>query len=175
VTLHELVEGYWEDVGIQIEAREVTSDEYREQANNNELDLSTWLNDGTTGAFIVSDTQALVPPFGDFFNPGTGFAWANWVASDGAEGIEPPADVMRLYELVPEFTQYPLASAENSAIGAEIVDIHVNNLWKIGIIGNIPDPVIHSNRLGNFQTYTAKSYDYYWAYPYRPTQWFLSE
>ena len=55
VRLHELTESYWEAVGIQVEAREVTSDEYREEANNNNLDLTTWQNDGTVGPFIVSD------------------------------------------------------------------------------------------------------------------------
>lgn len=175
VRLHELVESYWEAVGIQVEGREVTSDEYREEGNNNNLDVTTWLNDGTTGPFIVSDTQSLVPPFGDFFNPGTGFEWANWIATDGAEGIEPPADILRLVELTNEFTQYPLGSERSNEIGAEIVDIHVRNLWKIGIVGGIPDAVIHTNNLGNFETFAAKSYDYYWSYPYRPVQWFLSE
>jgi peptide/nickel transport system substrate-binding protein len=175
VRLHELTEDYWETVGIQVEAREATSDEYREEGNNNNLDVTTWQNDGTTGPFIVSDTQSLVPPFGDFFNPGTGFEWANWIATDGAEGSEPPADVLRMVELVNEFTQYPLGSERSNEIGAEIVDIHVNNLWKIGIVGSIPVPVVRHNNLGNFPTFTAKSYDYYWAYPYRPAQWFLTE
>ncbi len=175
IRMHELIESYWEAVGIQVEAREVTSDEYREEGNNNNLDVTVWLNDGTTGPFIVSDQQSLVPPFGDFFNPGTGFLWANWVETDGAEGVEPPADVLRLYELADEFAQHPLGSERSNEIGAEIVDIHVSNLWKIGIVGNLPEPVVHHNNLGNFQTYTAKSYDYYWSAPFRPVQWFLSE
>lgn len=175
VRLHELVESYWEEVGIQVEAREVTSDEYREEGNNNNLDVTTWQNDGTTGPFIVSDTQSLVPPFGDFFNPGTGFEWANWLATDGAEGIEPPADILRVVELANEFTQHPLGSERSDEIGAEIVELHVNNLWKIGIVGSIPVPVVYHNNLGNFEPFSAKAYDYYWSYPYRPVQWFLSE
>ncbi len=175
VRLHELVESYWEAVGIQVEAREVTSDEYREEGNNNNLDVTTWQNDGTTGPFIVSDTQSLVPPFGDFFNPGTGFEWASWIATDGAEGVEPPEDILRVVELSNEFTQFPLGSERSNEIGTEIVDIHVDNLWKIGVVGSIPVPVVHHNNLGNFPTFSAKSYDYYWSYPYRPVQWFLSE
>jgi peptide/nickel transport system substrate-binding protein len=175
VRLHELTESFWEAVGIQVEAREVTSDEYREEANNNNLDVTTWQNDGTVGPFIVSDTQSLIPPFGDFFNPGTGFEWAVWVESDGAEGIEPPADILTLYDLAAEFTQHPLGSATSDEIGAQIVDIHVNNLWKIGMVGFLPEPVIHSNNLGNFQPFAVKAYDYYWAYAFRPVQWFLSE
>jgi len=55
------------------------------------------------------------------------------------------------------------------------VDIHVNNLWKIGIAGNVKTPVIHHNNLHNWGPYPFVSYDYYWAYPYRPFQWFLTE
>ncbi|NJN18461.1 MAG: ABC transporter substrate-binding protein [Oscillochloris sp.] len=175
VRLHELVKGYWEAVGIKVETKEVTSDEYRAQANNNDLDVTVWVNDGTSAPLISQDVTMMVPPFGDFFNPGTGFEWANWIASDGAEGSEPPEDVKKLYELTSEFIRYPLGTAESDRLGAEIVDIHVNNLWKIGIVGNVVDPYVHHNNLGNFKPFTAKTYDYYWAYPYRPFQWYLKD
>jgi peptide/nickel transport system substrate-binding protein len=175
VRLHELVKGYWEDVGVKVDLKEVTSDEYRAQGNNNDLDVTVWKNDGISAPLISQDVTMMVPPFGDFFNPGTGFEWANYVKSDGAEGTEPPADVQQLYDLTSEFITYPLGSDESNRIGAEIVDIHVNNLWKIGIVGNVVDPYIHHNNLGNFRPFTAKTYDYYWSYPYRPFQWFLSE
>jgi peptide/nickel transport system substrate-binding protein len=175
VRLHELVKGYWEAVGIQIEIKEVTSDEYRAQGNNNDLDVTVWVNDGTSAPLISQDVTMMVPPFGDFFNPGTGFEWANWYSSDGAGGIEPPEDIKTLYELTNEFIQYPLGSEESNRVGGEIVDIHVNNLWKIGIVGNVVDPYIRHNNLGNFKEFTAKTYDYYWAYPYRPFQWYLQD
>ena len=115
----------------------------------------------------------MIPPFGDYFNPGNGFDWAAWKQSDGAEGIEPPEDVKKLYELAEQFIQVPMGSPESEALGAQIVELHVNNLFKIGTVGNILGPVMHRNDLANFKSYTAKTYDYYWAYPYRPFQWFL--
>ena len=175
VRLHELVEGYWEDVGVRVELKEVTSDEYREQANNNDLDLTVWRNDNVSGATVSMNTARFTPPFGGYFNPGSGFEWATWVNSGGAEGIEPPEDVKKLYDLATEFVTYPLGSEESNRVGKEIVDLHVKNLWKIGIVGNILAPSIHHNNLGNYQTFTAVTYDYYWAYPYRPFQWFLRE
>lgn len=175
IRLHELVREYWEAVGVQIQLKEVTSDEYREQGNNNDLDVTVWKNDGTSAPIISQDVTMLVPPFGDYFNPGTGFDWAAWVASDGAQGTEPPDDVKRVYELAGEFIQYPLGSEESNRLGQEIVDLHVKNLWKIGVVGNLSAPVYHHNNLGNFPMFTAQTYDYYWAYPYRPQQWFLTE
>lgn len=173
--LHELVAGYWSDLGVQVDVREVSSDEYRAAGNNNDVDIYVWKHDGISGPFISQDVTMLVPPFGDFFNPGGGFEWAAWRASEGSAGTEPPADIQRLWDLGGEFIQHPLGSEESSRIGREIVDIHVDNLIKIGVVGAIPTPYIYRNDLRNVQPLTAKTYDFYWTYPYRPQQWYFAQ
>jgi peptide/nickel transport system substrate-binding protein len=172
---HELVKDYWEAVGISTRVKEVTSDEYRERANANQADVITWKFDGTAGAIIVLNTEMLLPPFGEPFNPGVAYGWEEWVRSDGASGVEPPADVIELYDIVAEFLQNPLGTPESDALGEQIVDIHVNNLWKIGIAGNVQQPIIHHNRLGNFGPFDVVSYDYYRTYPMIPAQWYFTE
>ena len=172
--MHELIRDYWGAVGVRIDLKEVTSDEYRADANNNDLNITVWKNDGISAPTISQDVTALIPPFGDYFNPGNGFGWAAWKQSDGAEGTEPPQYVKDLYDLAEQFIQQPLGSDESNRIGAEIVSIHVDNLLKIGTIGQIVSPVMHHNDLHNIPTYTAKTYDYYWAYPFRATQWYLA-
>ncbi len=174
VKLHELVRDYWGAVGVRVDLKEVTSDEYRASANNNDLDVTVWKNDGTSGPTISQDVSRLVPPFGDYFNPGTGFAWAVWKRSGGKEGIEPPDAVKKLWDLAEAFIQLPLGSPDSGRVGAEIVGIHVENLWKIGTVGNILGPVYRRNDLENFKPFSAKTFDYYWAYPFRPKQWYLS-
>lgn len=175
VKLHELFRDYMSAINIRVDLKEVTSDEYRADGNNNDLDITVWKNDNTSAPTISQDFTQMVPPFGDYFNPGTGFAWAAWKSSGGKEGIEPPADVMKLYELGEKFIQVPMGSEKSDKIGREIVDIHVANLWKIGTVGDIRAPIVHHNTLGNYQPLRAKSYDYYWTYPYRPNQWFLKK
>ncbi|WP_413206292.1 ABC transporter substrate-binding protein [Rhodospirillum sp. A1_3_36] len=175
VRMHELVRDYWADVGLRVDLKEVTSDEYRAGANNNDLDLTAWKGDNIAAPTISQDVTSFVPMFGDYFNPGTGFEWAAWKTSGGKEGIEPPDDVKALYTLSEKFLQYPLNTPESDKLGAEIVDIHVKNLWKIGTVGEVTNPVVHRNDLGNFKEYTAKSYDYYWSYPYRANQWFIKK
>ncbi len=173
--LHELVAGYWADVGVRVDLREVTSDEYRANANNNLHDITAWQNDNISGPTISQDTKAFVPPFGDFFNPGTGFEWSAWIRTDGAEGTEPPAVVNELFDLAEKFLQSPIGSEDSNAIGAQVVDRHIAELWKIGTVGNIQAPVIQHNNLNNFQPFRARTYDFYWSYPYRPFQWYLTE
>ncbi len=175
VPTHELVKDYWDAVGVAVTLKEVTSDEYRQRATTNGAEVLTWLFDGTAGAIIIGNDEMLVPPFGEPFNPGIAYLWDEWVRSDGATGIEPPADALSLYDLAAQFQQHPLGTSESDALGGQIIDIHVNNLWKIGIAGNVKQPIIHTNRLGNFGPYTVVSYDYYRAYPMIPAQWFISE
>ncbi len=172
---HELVSSHWAAVGIASNVKEVSSDEYRERATTNNADVLTWLFDGTSGVTIVANDEMLVPPFGEPFNPGVAYLWAEWVSTDGASGIEPPADALELYNLSAQFQQYPLGSAESDALGAQIVDIHVDNLWKIGIAGDIKTPIIHHNTLGNWGPYTVVSYDYYRPYPMIPAQWYFTD
>lgn len=171
--LHELVKDYWEAVGVSTRIKEVTSDEYRERANTNQAEVITWKYDGTASSVIVLNTEMLLPPFGEPFNPGNAYLWAEWVNSNGASGIEPPADVLELYDVVAEFLQKPLGSAESNTLGERIVDIHVDNLWKIGLAGNVQAPIIRHNTLKNFGPYEVVSYDYYRSFPMIPSQWYL--
>ena len=175
VKMMELVRDYWSAVGVRVDLKEVTSDEYRSAGNNNDLDLTTWKYDGNAGPTISQDTTVFVPPFGDFFNPGTGAAWAAWKKTNGAEGIEPPADIKKLWDLSAKFIQVEMGTDESNRIGAEIVKIHTDNMLKIGTVGDIVAPFMWRNDLQNVKPIKAKTYDFYWAYPYRPHQWFLSK
>lgn len=169
---HELVKTYWEAVGVRVQAKEVSSDLYRSTSSANEHDLATWR--GASGATAINDV-VMFPPFGDYLQIRTGVQWAEWHDSDGAEGIEPPEDIKKLWDLAAEWKTYPLGSAENSRVGAEIMQIHADNLLSIGVIGAVPSPVYVNNRVGNAIEFTVKSYNYYWAYAFRPTQWFIKE
>lgn len=173
VKMQELVRDYWSDVGVRVDLKEVTSDEYRASGNNNDLDVTVWKYDGNAGPTVSQDVTAFVPPFGDYFNPGTGFGWAAWKTSGGSEGTEPPEDIKKLWELSQQFIQQEMGSAESNRIGQEIADIHVDNMLKIGTVGDIVAPFVYRNDLQNVKPLTAKTYDYYWTYPYRPQQWWL--
>jgi len=169
---HELVKAYWEAVGVRVQAKEVSSDFYRSTSSANEHDLATWR--GASGATALN-AEVMFPPFGDYLQIRTGVQWNEWMLSDGAEGIEPPEDMKKLYDLAAEWKTYPLGSEDNSRVGAEVIQIHADNLLSIGLVGAVPSPVYLNNRVGNGIEFTIKSYNYYWAYAFRPTQWFINE
>ena len=173
VKVHELVRGYWADVGVDLNQREVSSDDYRAKGLAGELTIASWKHDKRSAPAIAQNPYRFVPPFGDRWAPGTGYGWAAWQQTDGADGVEPPADVKRLYDLTEKFQNVVIGSAESNVIGKEIADIHAANLWQIGIVGNTIQPVMVHNNLGNFEPFPVATYDYYWALPFRSYQWFL--
>lgn len=175
VKMMELVRDYWTATGVRIDLKEATSDEYRAAGNNNDLDLTTWKYDGNAGPTISQDVTVFIPPFGDVFNPGTGFAWAAWTDTNGEQGVEPPADIRKLYDLSERFRQVAMGSEESNKLGAEITKIHTDNMLKIGTVGDIVAPFMYRNDLKNVKPIKAKTYDFYWTYPYRPQQWFLAK
>lgn len=175
IKLHELVRGYWADVGVSLTQREVSSDDYRSKGLAGELTITSWKHDKRSAPAIAQNPYRFVPPFGDRWSPGTGYDWANWHQSGGAEGSEPPADVKRLYELTEQFQAVEIGSEASNVLGKEIADIHARNLWQIGVVGNSILPVVTKNTLHNFAPFAVASYDYYWALPFRSYQWFLTE
>lgn len=172
---HELVAGYWADVGVKVSQREISTDDYRSKGGAADLSIATWRDGNRAAPYISQDPFMFVPPFGDRWQPGTGYSWAAWHQSGGSQGTEPPADVKKLYELVEEFKKHELGTPESNRIGKEMADIHARNLWKIGLVGKSIQPVVVHNNLKNFKQFPVATYDYYWAYSFRPFQWYLTE
>lgn len=171
--VHELLREYWGAVGVRLELQEVSPEVYRSRLEDNAHDLGTWHGDGTSAPAFANGVlnNRTVPPFRE----GGVVEWGRWLLSDGAEGVEPPADAQRVFELVEQIALTPIGSAEAAELGSEVVQLHIDNLWLIGIVGDVASPAVVHNNMGNVTTHTFRSFDYYWNLPYRPFQWFLRE
>ncbi|MBY8975253.1 ABC transporter substrate-binding protein [Rhodobacteraceae bacterium NNCM2] len=169
----ELVGNYWKDVGINTTVKEVTPDEYRSAQSSNDLDVGMWRK-GQPMAIILGNNELWVPPFENYFAHRVGMLWAEWIDSDGAQGIEPPEDVKNLIEYVNAFQSAQAGSDESNEMGAKMADTMVKNLFFIGTV-NAPSPIYRRNGLKNFIEFQTASYEYYRTYPYRAPQWYLDD
>lgn len=169
----ELVGQHWADVGIASTVKEVTPDEYRSAQSSNKLDVSMWRK-GQPVAIVLGNNELWVPPFENYFGNRNGMLWAEWVDSDGAAGVEPPADVKQLIEDINAFQSADQSSAEYAELGARMVETMTKNLFFIGTV-NAPAPIYQNNKLKNFTEFKTHSYEYYRTYPYRASQWWLDE
>ena len=171
--VHELVRDYWAAIGVRLELQEVTTDVFRSLAAANDHDLTVWHGDGNELPGVVAGVgnTRMAPPFRE----GYVVEWRRWLDSDGAEGLEPSADAIRAFEVVRALQLTEPGSQDHAALVRELVDLHTDNVWLIGVVGDVPAPLIVSDAMGNVPDYHFLSFTYYRHYPYLPAQWFLRD
>ncbi len=169
----EMVGQHWAEVGIKTTVKEVTPDEYRSQQSSNTLDVGMWRSSQPL-AIVMGNNELWVPPFENYFGHRTGMLWAEYVDSNGAKGVKPPAYVMQLIADVNEFQSAAIGSDRFKELGRRMVKNMTENLIKIGVAQK-PAPIYRRNALKNFVEFKTHSYEYYRTYPYRGTQWWLDE
>ena len=167
----ELVAQSWAEVGIKTTVKEVTPDEYRSAQSSNKLDVGMW-EKGQPIAIVLGNNELWVPPYENYFGHRVAMLWAEYIDSNGAKGVEPPAYAMDLIKDINAFQSATPGSPEAAEIGAKMVEKMASNLLFIGTV-KATAPIYHRNALKNFADFKTASYEYYRTYPYRPTQWSL--
>jgi peptide/nickel transport system substrate-binding protein len=128
----QLIVENWADVGVKahIELRERALHFAMRPAN--ELMAEIW-NEDTTG-FPFSGQ----PKFDPRSDPALTFAplVAKWYASDGAEGVEPPADIKQIVDIIDEAKVSP--RSRQIELAQELFRIWADNVWEIGTVGLTP-------------------------------------
>ncbi|SDX40779.1 peptide/nickel transport system substrate-binding protein [Ruegeria halocynthiae] len=171
--LIELIAQNWKDVGVNTAIKEVTSDEFRAAQTANSLDMGLWLKSQPAGS-ILGDGEIWVPPFDGYFDVRTGMLWAEYISSNGENGVEPPAWVADLKAALDTYQSSAPGSDASVSAAQKMVEIMTGELLFLGTV-NAPAPIYHSNNLQNFTEFKTQSYEFYRTYPYRPAQWWLSE
>jgi peptide/nickel transport system substrate-binding protein len=136
----ELVKAHWEEVGIKVAVTNHQRSLFNERWSSNELQIGTWTQPGLTVLFNNWW----------FFNTGGdwGALWGEWYSSGGESGEQPPEDMVRLYQIWDEIQLTP-DQEQRDALIWEAIDLHIKNLWIIGIVGNLPKIVIVKERMRN--------------------------
>jgi len=169
----ELISQNWADVGIASTVKEVTPDEYRSAQSSNQLDVGLW-EKGQPLGIILGNNELWRAPFENYFAHRTGMLWGEWLDSNGANGVEPPAYVKALAADIGALQSTPAGTDEFKVIANRLVENMTSNLLFIGT-ALTPDPIYHRNALKNFPEFKTASYEYYRTYPYRGAQWFFDE
>jgi peptide/nickel transport system substrate-binding protein len=173
IKIVELVGQTWRDVGINNTVKEVTSDEYRSSQSSNQLDVTLW-EKSVPLAVVLGNGEIFIPPYDNYFNMRTAMLWGEWVDSDGASGVEPPAYAKEMIEDVKAFQAAQVGTPESDAAGLKLVETMTSNLLFIGTVKE-QKPIYRNAALKNVPAFQTASYAYYRTYPYRPSQWFLDE
>lgn len=167
----ELVQTYWEAVGIDTNVREVDRTLLDTRRESGDFDVTLWHTGQMTDPLWILNPWHTVPmSFESSFAP----AWASWYQTGGAEGSEPPPEAKRVLELW-EITKQSGDQEEVAAAAREIQQIHAENVWSVSTIGSVPAPVIVTNRLRNVPETGTLAFDWVYLARYNPEQFFISE
>lgn len=143
--IQELIQEYWQAVGVQVELRGIERTLYNTRGAANELDLGTWSSDRMQEIRCYMPRATKFEPQSEmhFADP-----WDTWRLSGGAEGEEPPQEWQDQWELQDRW--YTAASDEEYfSLAQQVWQFYSDQLINIGTIGYPPQPAIIKNGLTN--------------------------
>lgn len=167
--LMELVRGYWAEVGINATVTPEEGTLWTTRHNNGEHDVSArggHFGGGPVHPTLNGNTFALA-------NWQWAPDWALWLDTNGEQGVEPPAELLRIREIRDLVMGEP-DEAKRVELIMEVFQIHMDNLWSIGLVVDNPrfgQIAVVKNRVRNVPTF---SYSAEW-YPMVPASFFINE
>jgi peptide/nickel transport system substrate-binding protein len=133
-------------LGIKAEAKIIDRPLYTQRYQANDIEVGGWAwGRGLTP--LISPTFVF-PSTGPVNTPAP--LYATWYQSGGKSGEEPPkdSDFRKAMDLYDRYVQ-EADDAKRLAIGKELIRLSTESLWSIGTVGELPDPVIVKNNMGN--------------------------
>ena len=129
----ELIREHWREIGIDLIVNEVGGGLLVEKAEANQIML-TGHSVSTPDPFLQQDL--IMPTRTNNYQSAIGNPYAVWRATNGAEGVEPP-DQLMIKEGWALLDAGLIATdeAERIRIGQEIFKLHVDQIWSIGVVG----------------------------------------
>ncbi|MDQ3251308.1 MAG: ABC transporter substrate-binding protein, partial [Actinomycetota bacterium] len=164
----ELVQDYWEKVGVNVEIKPEDRTIFYERKEANQPDATVWTGDG--GGKDVTIEARWYFPFSNESN--YALPWAEWYYSRGESGEEPPEAAKRQMELYDEL-HATLDEDERARIMGEILDISKEEFYVIGT--SLPPEsygVVKNNFHNVPEMYDAALYPQ--PGPTNPEQYFIS-
>lgn len=165
----ELVQANWRKIGVNLVLNTIDRSLFKTRDTNGEEDISTWQMDGCNAPTVYPVWW--IPVRGEsYFAP----QYGKWYATGGAAGEKPEGDfakVIDLYEQVKTATD----PAKQVQLMQEIVKLHVDDLWTIGTVGELPVPVIVKNYFRNVPAKATDDWVYMSPGYQHPEQFFIEK
>ncbi|MBC7321188.1 ABC transporter substrate-binding protein [bacterium] len=140
----ELVKKYWEAIGIKTAVKVIDRTLLNARWQGAEFDVSGWAWGRGLTPFIGG--PKFVFPSDDLYNPGP--LYGLWYQTGGKSGEEPKGDIKKAMELFDRFI-VTTDKAQRLKLGKQLIRLSTENVWSIGTVGLIPNPVIVKNNFRN--------------------------
>lgn len=165
----ELIKGYWENVGIETNIRQLDDSVVGQRLNANLFDARTFVGTEGTNMLILDPFYFL--PFRIAGNIHMAVLWANWYEGTTPNEV-PPAQVRRQLALYDELKAEPDPDRQD-ALMSDILEITKDQFYTIGISLPITGYGLVSNRMRNVPDSVLGSWLYFSPAPVNPQQFWI--
>ncbi|MCS7367935.1 MAG: ABC transporter substrate-binding protein [archaeon YNP-WB-062] len=169
ITICEMVQKQWEKLGLKVVFKQEDRQLYMVRCRQaNEHDIGLWHADMHTE--LLWETGSYLSPIGVIQEWAP--LWSLWYTSGGKAGEEPPAEIKRIMDLY-KVIQSSTDKVKKLQAAREIWRSNAENLWAIGTIGLVPQPIVVNKRLRNIPEKGLWTWDYFFGVLYSPEQYFF--
>jgi len=169
----ELVTRYWQEIGIDVRAKQISGELQSRRATGNLMDATAWCDGSAVDILFPIDPRHVVPTW-PRWEECTFTEWSRWFNTDGKEGMEPPAEIKQLRGWWDKMQIEP-SEHKRIELGKKILALQAEKLWAIGTIGKAPRPVIVSKNIGNFPEHGFWAWGTGWTSARDPEQFFFKK
>jgi len=170
----EMTSTFWREIGIDASAKEMLEALYNERMQNFQTHCGIWHADRCTDLLLHIQPQWYIPT-GDPQQGGASAAWSNWFnAADrnAPDLIQPPDEIKELYGYFDMMTSV-VTEDERVKYGQMIFDYLADNPLEIGIVLEIPAPLLFNKNLRNVpRPKSVIGWDTYGLSTYHPEAFF---
>lgn len=138
----ELLKKYWKEIGVKSELQNSERSIFRNRVYSGEVTMGTWLLDYVYYPYNPLFTVPLnnscywAPDFG------------NWYATGGKAGEEPTGDLRKLQTIWDQLVEV-VEQPKQIELFRQIYDLHAKHCWMIGIVGEVPQPIVVNKKIRN--------------------------
>ncbi|RLE08770.1 hypothetical protein DRJ00_05745 [Candidatus Aerophobetes bacterium] len=151
----EMVKEYWENVGVKVLIKPISSNLYGNLEKANKLDVAIWKKGG--GLVDEPEEKSFFATAAYEVYPSQYSPWGKWIATNGKEGEKPPEWVLKIKELCDKGRQTTLGTEEYKQLSTEVCNLWMKHLPRIGTVCDIFRPTLVKKNLRNVP---EKSKDY---------------
>ncbi|MBP8638844.1 MAG: ABC transporter substrate-binding protein [Dictyoglomi bacterium] len=141
----ELVKKYWEDIGIKTAVKVIDRTLLNTRWEAAEFDVSGWAWGRGLNPFLGGGPK-FVFPCDTTYNPGP--LYGLWYQSRGKSGEEPKGDIRKAMDLFDQILT-TTDKVKRLRLSKELISLSTENLWSIGTVGLIPNPVVVKENFRN--------------------------
>ncbi len=143
----ELVRDYWESVGVRVDLAAVSFERRSQLEQACAFETSMWKIDSILYPTYLDKARGFMSAMAEAPHA-PAFKWWDWINSDGVTGEEPPQwfkDDLALFTDILTTTD----ADERRELTIKLWERYYEDLWTIGIVQQVPSPIIVANRLKN--------------------------